>query len=777
VVEGGESKLKSKSVTVMDVDYRWKNKSLEEANNIWSAGPFGDKEEILLLDRIEEWVGRAKPAKIGKVGAEVAAESGERTLQDILAAAKIEVPFDDDDDEEGSANSFKEGWVDGVGEGRTDDNNLTLYLRFSEGADEDSNWKTDGLNDLSSYHNNVKLIQPEFMDIEATTSYVDEGETGKVKLLHDLMFNRSIDQGESSGLLVEVKRGSSLDTGILHSSLHESRKRSTIEFWYFLPSDTSSREIVLARRSVCFPEDAMEDLCSITEKESILWELAVKPSGRLEFRSCGGSIVDSIIPLKADAPQPREEDMIERDDNSEEIDYGLVSRREEDGHGGWNHVCLTFSSRDVESYTQCEVALTMKGVLIKSSMVSVEPPGLEKEDFTDIERINETLERSALMFGLGAVSGLRVTDIRCWACKRSIDDVKMMMYESLNAAEIKKKIKIRIRNKGVQNSGKGGLLAPPQAAEVKKTTYFAPPLDKAAIQHDDNEIDADNVDESMSQASFSFPAFNFSGDYSMNVTDASEPLKGEVQGGNLFPPSPITLESANKELMLFPQPPSGNDSEVKTIDAFASNVFPDAFVSKSKDHDYLSNNCSIEVQCNCLLSKEVRNSAAAALVRGPPATRHFGGNRGGLPFNKNSQRSSSNIGSIAICGSEKTVIFTYDNMPPGKTYPIGASGAIISDIMDDNESEYLCCFLAKDKRMVVFELFSKTVVAQLQMTTKLNFWRFLPPVSHGDTLVFLLITPVGGFHWMPLDDSPSPRQAWKIAPELQVINIIAYEEG
>jgi hypothetical protein len=31
------------------------------------------------------------------------------------------------------------------------------------------------------------------------------------------------------------------------------------------------------------------------------------------------------------------------------------------------------------------------------------------------------------------------------------------------------------------------------------------------------------------------------------------------------------------------------------------------------------------------LSEQVRSSAAAALIRGPPATRHFGGNRGGLP--------------------------------------------------------------------------------------------------------------------------------------------------
>lgn len=28
----------------------------------------------------------------------------------------------------------KDGWVEGVGESRTDEDNLSLYLRFSEGA-------------------------------------------------------------------------------------------------------------------------------------------------------------------------------------------------------------------------------------------------------------------------------------------------------------------------------------------------------------------------------------------------------------------------------------------------------------------------------------------------------------------------------------------------------------------------------------------------------------------------------------------------------------------
>jgi hypothetical protein len=59
------------------------------------------------------------------------------------------------------------------------------------------------------------------------------------------------------------------------------------------------------------------------------------------------------------------------------------------------------------------------------------------------------------------------------------------------------------------------------------------------------------------------------------------------------------------------------------------------------------------------------------------------------------------VGGIAICGSEKTIVWRDEEDPPALTYPIGASGAIVSDQLDDDEgSEFLCCFLAKDKRMV-----------------------------------------------------------------------------
>lgn len=102
---------------------------------------------------------------------------------------------------------------------------------------------------------------------------------------------------------------------------------------------------------------------------------------------------------------------------------------------------------------------------------------------------------------------------------------------------------------------------------------------------------------------------------------------------------------------------------------------------------------------------------------------------------------------------------------------------MVSDQMDDEGSEFLCCFLAKEGRMVVFELRSRTVVVELQMTTKLNFWRYLPPEAAENTLCFMLVTPVGGFHWMPLEESPRPHQVWKRGPELHGKKVVCYEEG
>ena len=189
------------------------------------------------------------------------------------------------------AGALKDGWIEGIGEGRSDEDNLSLYFRMLEGADEDSAWRTEGLIDLTQYLNKAILVgQIQGFSLQPTSSSVDEGEPGKVKLLYDLVFEESKNSDGPSGFLVEAARGSSLDVGVLHGPSQDMRARCTLEFWYHVPpTESVSGEIVLARRSVCAPIDDITRLCVAAEKEGFLWELVLLPSGELEFWSSGGT--------------------------------------------------------------------------------------------------------------------------------------------------------------------------------------------------------------------------------------------------------------------------------------------------------------------------------------------------------------------------------------------------------------------------------------------------------------------------------------------------------
>lgn len=786
----------------------WSKQILDESKHIWSEGPSGNKEELLLLDRIEEWLGRCRSNVLGKEGAELAAETGASTLADILAAANGKTDNKRQSSDDDSNNSFQDGWIDGVGEGRTDEDNLSAYFRFAEGADEDSTWRSEGVMDLSSFQQKGIILNSDCISIEATTSNVDEGESGKVKLLHDIVFNDMNQHGGPSGLYLEVKRGGSLDTGMLHDSEHSARQRFSLEFWYHMPRrECVNDEIILARRSICFPGEEISKLCRPLEREGMLWELVVLSSGCVEFRTCSKSIITSC---SGDEEPVQKTTTIQDGEDSEdetEQNIGIVGWQKENGYGGWNHVCVTFSSRNLKSVTDCFVKLYMKGELVASDTVLVEPPGLEPDQMSDIHEINNSLEKTALMFGLGTVPGFRMTDIRGWACERSPDDIKMMMYEYLRAAETRKKIKVIIRNKNKE--GRTNKTNSPSLVrkldmsfqdDTKRKALVAPPNQsrRRRGKGDDDEIGPSNEEEKFSfsvnfadvtnsadhdssQKTDSLPRMKFSSN------DDSNLVRSKVGGETMdIGKHDIDVEERIPiEFSTFEEKMEGHSKAEKDDEAdFFHAKFPTSdttsYPRKGIDLGSIVD-LSIVMKESVPLSMQVRNSAAAAIVRGPPATRHFGGNRGGLlvlpEFDFYYKKSRNGIGSIAICGAEKTVIYTHDQSSPGKTYPIGASGAIISDVLDKSGNEYLCCFLAKDKRMVVFELRSKTVVVELQMTTKLNFWRYLPPVSHGMTLIYLLITPVGGFHWMPLSETPRPRQAWKRGPELQGKKIISYEEG
>ena len=99
------------------------------------------------LDHIEAWLGQRNPMKLGEEGAKEDASAGVTLLQEIIKN-NDESSHNDDEIED-----VRTGWIDRVGEGRTEDENLSLYYRFVEGVQEDSKWIRTGFSDLSSYHN------------------------------------------------------------------------------------------------------------------------------------------------------------------------------------------------------------------------------------------------------------------------------------------------------------------------------------------------------------------------------------------------------------------------------------------------------------------------------------------------------------------------------------------------------------------------------------------------------------------------------------------------
>ena len=274
-----------------------------------------------------------------------------------------------------------------------------------------------------------------------------------------------------------------------------------------------------------------------------------------------------------------------------------------------------------------------------------------------------------------------------------------------------------------------------------------------------------------------FPKNNYPTNFGFD--DLSYPLAEKYNAGPIVTKATakVDYDGGNKSnqshvagnLNMFPK-----DTKVDENMGFANDFIPqntsiDSATSKNSEIT-LSASFSFEVYGP--LSKEAGLSAAAAIVRGPPAARHFGGNNGGFVLSHR-----KNIGCIAVCGSEKTILFNALEDPPSRIYSVGASGAIITKTPD--ETEYMCCFAAGSNLLTVIDVDEQLAVVSLlgfffniyflaltfiifkasqQMTTKLNFWRCLPPEAHGSDVTFMLVTPAGGFHWMPLEKDSRPRR-------------------
>lgn len=81
------------------------SRELPESKLVW------EKDKLLLLDNIQDWLGSSRPIILGKEGAKNAEDRGASTLADILHANHDDGVVGESDDD------FKDVWVDGVGGG------------------------------------------------------------------------------------------------------------------------------------------------------------------------------------------------------------------------------------------------------------------------------------------------------------------------------------------------------------------------------------------------------------------------------------------------------------------------------------------------------------------------------------------------------------------------------------------------------------------------------------------------------------------------------------
>jgi hypothetical protein len=589
-------------------------------------GPGKEKENLLLLDSVEDWLGRRQPSLLGKAGVTAAEERGEGALANILDMDKEEESEKADVDEE----STTKGWDERVGEGRQDDDNLSAYFRFWEGEDDEIPWRTEGFSDLSRFQCKASIVgEGGGVSLSETTSGVDEGEGGKVKPAFDLLFEETGDQGPS-GLAVAATRGSSMDVGILHHPDRSGRQRCTLEFWYYLPPASShSNDVVLVRRTVGEDADDLSKVSIASVKRAVLWDLVLMKSGELEIRTCGGSVLRST----QNALNDKDEDRM-----------GIATFER------WNHVCVIFSSRSGDPISKCHVSLYMMGVAVATSETSMLPVELTAQTLD--AKIDRSMEKSYLVFALNPASGFRLTEIRIWACERSETDIKSMMREYLDAAEVrKKKFRVKIGKKG-KSPAKGGLLGPPMAGNENQTapTVELAPLKPGGLAPPKGFLSPPKGSGGARPGLLTRPK-------DRQETDGSSVTGADFSATESFGVGGRTdFEAAFGS---FGSPGSHNEARSvqltpnENIGFLGQNDQVDAGWGELSDQETTPPPKKSLWESAIPLSQQVRSSAAAALIRGPPATRHFGGNRGGLPDLRGRDRC------VAVLASFAGVVFRH----------------------------------------------------------------------------------------------------------------------
>lgn len=423
---------------------------------------------------------------------------------------------------------------------------------------------------------------------------------------------------------MEVKRGSSLDVGIFHSHEHEPRQRCSIELWFHCPNrELLHDEIILVRRSIA-PSSSRLAHCCATVTDGLLWELVLLPSGQLQFRTCNDSLF-STTDLDAKISEDSSHGSNDSVNNGASVGRGLVSFQR------WNHVCLILSCRGLPSVTEVSARIVMKGKTVSRNVANLASPWIQ-----NLENLNESLKETGLYFGLNGVVGFRMTEIRVWNCDRSDSDIRASMYEYLSAAESRPKFKVKIRSLD-QKARRIPSVSPLVAIAPRSArTSVALPSVETSSAKGITPVNVEVIDEGKIEgiSRGNLNAILHESSASL-VTDSGTTRQMDNQ----------RIETGNKLDSLFAYPGKSSAEEIMlptldkrdslhnkvhekpTVQTQQPKAVEDSRLQEEHDDNSYQ---SLFLEESKLLSEEMRKSIAAAVIRGPPAARHFGGNRGAV---------------------------------------------------------------------------------------------------------------------------------------------------
>ena len=676
-------------------------------------GAFRGQEYFLALDRFDDWLGRCRhPLISGNV------QSGEQTLRNLLASSR------DDKDMTQIATLSQDctgQWIDGIGEGRNDDDFVSAYYRFSEGVEEEvDDWQTNGICDLSPHNHKAIIYGSETLALEQSNCGVDEGEIGKVKQPYDLVFE-ACDRDVARGMVIDITRGDSLDVGVLHELQCMDRRRCTVEMWFNVGSGRNFDEVILMRRVISSKGSDLSKLCTPSYTSGSLWEVALRNDGHLEFRTSNSSL-SSFDYLQ----------------DSEGNTKDAVSWQTDEGASGWNHIALVLLSDSETNIGYSRVIVFLKGQAIISGEVTFQ--------YSQEQDINEFMDNSALVFALGAFPGFRMTEVRIWSCERTQEDIIRTMYEYLGAAEQKSKFRFRIRNKEkLGMPGKTMKLKPSSRLISSKNLDKSvepipiPPLTEKFSNTFDDAFQDHTLADEMNLFASSDIKIKFNGQEELNNFDTFEDTIGETKGQetikcdayqstmtestidwqtNLFENENLDFELFDRNRDETTSVLNENIEEPKLASPTVINEYNAPNVTSPKiiqdsvvvdeefSHEGISNIESFSFDLKEPISSQIGIPAASAILRGPPAARHFGGNNGGLLEEEGGQF----IGSIMVCGLEKTIVYNPLCEQLTRIFQFGASGAIMN-VFDG--IEYICCFAAGQNLLTVVNLQEQKIVVSL----------------------------------------------------------------